>query len=128
MAHFLILAILTFLAVTRAEDRAHGLENESPALLPPEAYTFFNPKTQQQRENSQCISSDCSLLPIAATLQSTAHKSAPAGGRGLGASGIAGISLGLVFALLITAGGVYYVVIKQQANERIDNPEQLVEV
>ncbi|KAL0460200.1 UNVERIFIED_CONTAM: hypothetical protein Slati_0647200 [Sesamum latifolium] len=127
MAHFLILAILTFLSVTRAEDRAHGLENESPAVLPPEAYTFFNPKTQQQSKNSQCISSDCSFLPLAATLQSTAHKSASAGGRGLGAGGIAGISLGFVFACLITAGA-YYVVIKQQANKRIESPQQLAEV
>ncbi|KAL2239444.1 uncharacterized protein LOC105170822 [Sesamum indicum] len=126
MAHFLIVAILTFLSVTRAEDRAHGLENQSPAVLPPEAYTFFNPKTQQSK-NSQCISSDCSLLPLAATLQSTARKSASPSGRGLGAGGIAGISLGFVFACLITAG-VYYVVIKQQANKRIESPQQLAEV
>ncbi|KAI3450562.1 hypothetical protein Pfo_007227 [Paulownia fortunei] len=129
MATLLIFAILSFLSVTRAEDRAHGLDNESPTALSPAAYAFFHPNTQQPSTNNLCGSSDCSSLPLAAsTVQSTpAHESTSTGGRGLAAAGIVGIPLAFIFACLITAG-VYYVVIKRQTNSRRANHQQQAEV
>ncbi|KAI3461435.1 hypothetical protein Pfo_018098 [Paulownia fortunei] len=128
MAPLLIFVILTFLSVSRAEDRAHGLANESPMAISPEAYAFFHPNAQQPSTNNPCDSSNCSSLPLAASVQSTpAHKSAATGSRGLGAGGIAGISLSFLFVCLIGMGA-YYVMIKRRANLQRANPEQLAEV
>ncbi|KAG8387681.1 hypothetical protein BUALT_Bualt02G0046600 [Buddleja alternifolia] len=128
MALLLIFTILSFLSITRAQDRGHGLDNESPIALSPQAYTFFHPDTVQPSTNSPYDSSDCRSLPIAATVQSTpAHESASTGRKGLGAGGIVGIPLGFVFACLVGVGA-YYVVIKRKANFRRANVEQKADV
>lgn len=118
MALLLVFIILS-LSLTRAEDRAHGLVNESPTAISPEAYAYFNPDTQQSNTNNPCDSPDCSSLPLAATVvQSTpAHESSSTGGNPLGVGGTAGIPIVFVFVCLI-AMGIYYVVVKRQSNLR----------
>ncbi|CAI9778419.1 unnamed protein product [Fraxinus pennsylvanica] len=128
MALLLLFTILS-LSITRAEDRAHGLINESPTAISLEAYAFFNPDTQQPDTNNPCDSPDCSSLPLAAmVVQSTpAHESSSTGGNLLGAGGIAGIPFALVFGCLI-AMGIYYVVIKRYSNLHRATPIQQPEV
>ncbi|KAL2485695.1 hypothetical protein Adt_30451 [Abeliophyllum distichum] len=124
----LLVTILSLLSTTRAKDRVHGLSHESPMAISPEAYSFFNPDTQQPNPNISCDSSDCSSLPMAATVESTPeHESVSTGGIQLGAGGIAGIPFAFVFACLI-AMGIYYVVIKRQSNLRRATPDQLPQV
>ncbi|KAL2239821.1 uncharacterized protein LOC105170714 [Sesamum indicum] len=129
MAPLLIFAFLSFLSITRAEDRAHGLANQSPMAISPDAYSFFHPNALQPSAANPCVSSSCSTMPLAATVKSTpAQQSAPTRSRGLGAGGIAGISLSFLFVCLVGMG-VYYVSIKRRANlERAANPEQQAKV
>ncbi|KAG8371327.1 hypothetical protein BUALT_Bualt13G0076200 [Buddleja alternifolia] len=151
MSALLIFTVLSILSVTRADDRAHGLANESPIAISPQSYAFFHPNALQPSANNPCGSSNRSSLPLAATTQTT--PASTSGRRGIGAGRIAGISLGFVSACLIGMGayyvvikrragsiarislgfvstcligmGVYYVVIKRRANMRKPNPEQL---
>ncbi|KAL0390520.1 UNVERIFIED_CONTAM: hypothetical protein Scaly_0409100 [Sesamum calycinum] len=129
MAPLLIFAILSFLSITRAEDRPHGLANQSPMAVSPDAYAFFHPNVLQPSTANPCVSSSCSTMPLAATVKSTpAQQSTPTGSRGLGAGGIAGISLSLLFVCLVGMG-VYYVMIKRRANlQKAANPEQQANV
>lgn len=121
MASILIFTLLSFLTITRAQDRApHGLAYSHPLALSPSAVDFFHPSTQDP-----CAESNCSPLPIAATVASTlAHesKSPPEEGR-LGAGGVAGIVFGFVCAVVL-AIGVYYEVVKRRANLTRTKPVQ----
>ncbi|KAL0436896.1 UNVERIFIED_CONTAM: hypothetical protein Sradi_0397500 [Sesamum radiatum] len=119
MAPLLIFAILSFLFITRAEDRPHGLANQSPMAVSPDAYAFFHPNALQPS------TANPSTMPLAATVKSTpAQQSAPTRSRGLGAGGIAGISLSFLFVCLVGMG-VYYVMIKRRANlQKAANLEQ----
>ncbi|KAG6415108.1 hypothetical protein SASPL_122510 [Salvia splendens] len=77
-----------------------------------------------------CDSSHCTKLPLAATEKSApAHESQSptSGGHGLGAGGIAGISLSVLFVALVGMG-VYDVMNKRKANIDRAKPEQLGEV
>ncbi|PIN26720.1 hypothetical protein CDL12_00530 [Handroanthus impetiginosus] len=121
MAALLIFATLFILSISRAEDRAHGLSNETPMAISPQAYAFFHPNALPPTTTKPCDSSTkCSTLPLAAaaTVQSTsAHESTTTtrGGRRLGAGGIAGICLSFV-SVCFVGMGVYYVIIKRRAN------------
>ncbi|KAL6566749.1 hypothetical protein OROMI_015153 [Orobanche minor] len=130
MAPLLIFFILlSALGVTTiAENRAHGLKNESPMALSPSAYAFFNPNTQQPSGNPPCGCgpSECSTQPFATTVQSSPGSGrASTGSNGLVAGGIVGIPLVFILACLITAGA-YYVGIKRRAKSRRANPQQVV--
>ncbi|CAK9174380.1 unnamed protein product [Ilex paraguariensis] len=120
MASLLFFWILSMLSLTRAQDRApHGIAYENPVAFSPSAFDFFHPNTQQPSSENPCGASNCSPLPLAATVQSSpAHESRSkpnAGESRMGAGGIAGILFGFVFAVLL-AMGVYYVVITRRAN------------
>ncbi|KAL6506385.1 hypothetical protein OROGR_024566 [Orobanche gracilis] len=128
MAPLLIfITLLSAIGVpTIAENRAHGLDNESPMTLSPSAYTFFNPNTRQPSANPPCGPSECSTLPFATTVQSSpACGRASKGSNGFVAGGIVGIPLVFIFACLITAGA-YYVGIKRRAKSRRADPQQVV--
>ncbi|KAG8371326.1 hypothetical protein BUALT_Bualt13G0076100 [Buddleja alternifolia] len=99
MSALLIFTVLSILSVTNAEDRAHGLANESPIAISPQAYAFFHPNALQPSANNPCGSSNCSSLPLAATMQAT--PASTSGSRGLGAGSIAGISLVLFLHALL---------------------------
>ncbi|KAL2488769.1 uncharacterized protein Fot_42061 [Forsythia ovata] len=85
MSPLVLFVILSLLSITRAEDRAHGLKNESPVALSPQAYAFFHPEnTRQPRVNPPCHSSDCSLVVLSSTVKSApAHESIVSGGNRL---------------------------------------------
>ncbi|KAL7085011.1 hypothetical protein ACP275_14G256600 [Erythranthe tilingii] len=126
MASLVIFIILsTFISLSTAEDRIHGVANEGPIAISPEAYAFFHPNTLQPTANNPSLP-----LAAATTVQSApAHRSAAAaaatGGRGIGAGGVAGISVSFLFVCL--AGiGVYYVMVKRRVNLQKANPEQKV--
>ncbi|PIN12197.1 hypothetical protein CDL12_15194 [Handroanthus impetiginosus] len=129
MAALLVFAILSILSISRAEDRAHGLTNETPIAISPQAYAFFHPNALPPTTTKPCDSSTkCSTLPLAAvaTVQSTpAHESTSTttGDRRVGAGAIAGISLSFVLVCIVGMG-VYYVIIKRRANFRKANQEQ----
>nr|GEX12910.1 hypothetical protein CTI12_AA020100 [Tanacetum cinerariifolium] len=109
----LILALLFFTA-SGAQDRApHGLANNLMAL-PPSAYTFFHPNAQLNVQNP-CEVSNCSPLPLAATVQSSLAHESRVGGPIVGAGGIAAIIFSFVFVILV-AMGVYYVLNTRRAN------------
>lgn len=124
MAPSLIFAILFFLSVSRPEDRAHGLDHESPVILSPEMYAYFHPNTQPPSTNNLCNSPHCSSQPLAANVHSnTAHEAE----RAMAAGGIAGIPVGFIFAILITAA-IYYVAIKRQDNAHKAKTQPQLEV
>ncbi|KAG6383998.1 hypothetical protein SASPL_156200 [Salvia splendens] len=136
MAPLLALALILFLSLsTNAEDRAHGLSSEPPVAISPEAFAFFHPDADAKQHPSgtnTCDSSHCTKLPLAATVKSApAHESqsqSPTSGEhGLGAGGIAGISLSFLFVALVGMG-VYHVMNKRKANIDRAKPEQLGEV
>lgn len=136
MAPLPALALISFLSLSSciaegvAEDRAHGLSSEPPVAVSPEAFTFFHPDAKQPSATNPCDSSHCSTLPLAATVKSApAHESqSPASdGHGLGAGGIAGISLSFLFVAL-SGMGVYHVMNRRKANLERAKPEQLGEV
>ncbi|CAI9770804.1 unnamed protein product [Fraxinus pennsylvanica] len=106
MTPFVLFVILSLLSLTRADDRAHGLKNESPMAISPQAYTFFHPQnTQQPSVNPPCHSSDCQSLVISATVKSTpAHESVVSGANRLGTSCIAGIPFRFWFTSLVMMG------------------------
>ncbi|XP_022158643.1 uncharacterized protein LOC111025099 [Momordica charantia] len=112
----------TFLSVARAEGRApHGLVYESPLAFSPMAYDFFHPSAQNSNAKDPCAASKCSPLPLAAQVQSTPAQQSKystavqKGEHGLGAGGVLGIVLGIMFAVFL-AMGVYYVLRTRQAN------------
>ncbi|KAJ7001958.1 hypothetical protein D5086_009444 [Populus alba] len=116
------LSSLTILFIARAQDRApHGLVYEKPVAFSPSAVEFFHPKTQEPNTGNPCAaSSSCSPFPLAAQLEDTDQtqgkiSTSQRGGKQLGAGGIAGVVLGLAFAVLLTMG-VYYVTITRKAN------------
>ncbi|CAI9761516.1 unnamed protein product [Fraxinus pennsylvanica] len=107
MATLLLFTILSLLFITQAEDRVHGLINESPtAATSPEAYAFFDADMQRPNTKNPCDSSDCSSLPLAATVvqSARAHESTSTGGNLLGANGVAGIPFAFAFACLVSTG------------------------
>ncbi|KAL8516034.1 hypothetical protein ACS0TY_014638 [Phlomoides rotata] len=124
MTPILIFVFLSILSVSVAqEDRAHGLPNEPPTAISPEAYTFFHPDgLQPAASTNPCDSSNCSTLPLAATVQSSKTTAT----SGLGSGAIAGISVGFLFVCLIGMG-VYHVMIRRRSNLRRANPEQQLE-
>ncbi|GFP82505.1 hypothetical protein PHJA_000393500 [Phtheirospermum japonicum] len=132
MPPLLIFIILSFQSLSRAEDRPHGLANEN-ALAPiyPQAYEFFNPYTNvtPPTKAKQLHSSNCKTLPLAATVKSTPAQESIAWSahRGLGAGGIAAVSLSFILICIIGIG-VYYVMIKQRANLRRANAKQPVDI
>ncbi|XP_059660576.1 uncharacterized protein LOC132306970 [Cornus florida] len=120
MASILVFTFLTFLSITRAQERApHGLSYENPMAFSPSAFDFFHPNTQQPGTKTPCAASNCSPLTLAATVKSSsAHESRStpeSSGNRMGAGGIAGIVFSFVFAVLL-AMGVYYVTITRRAN------------
>ncbi|CAA2970769.1 Hypothetical predicted protein [Olea europaea subsp. europaea] len=103
MTNLVLFVILSLVSITRAEDRAHGLKNESPMALSPQAYAFFHPQnTQPPSSNPPCHSSDCSSLVVSATVKSTpAHESVASGGNRLETSCLAGIPFSFWFTSLV---------------------------
>lgn len=106
MAALLLFTILSLLSISQAEDRAHGLINESPEATSPEAYAFFNADMQQPNTKNLCDSSDCSSLPLTATVMQSAraHESTSTGENLIGATGIAAVPFAFLFAFLVTMG------------------------
>ncbi|PSR95191.1 Protein HEG 1 like [Actinidia chinensis var. chinensis] len=128
MVSILIFTLLSFLSSTRAQGRApHGIVYESPMAFSPSAFDFFHPNTKNPGSEDPCVTSNCSPLPLAATVASTlAYKSRSTqekGGGQVGAGGVAGIVFGFVCAVLL-AMGVYYVVVKRRANLTRSNSVQ----
>lgn len=141
MASYLFfLAVLCLPFIVKGQERApHGLVYESPIAFSPDAYSFFHPETRQKKNStteSLCDNntseSGCSELPTASSVQSNlAHQSLSPpedGERRIGAGGIVGILLGFVFATIVLAFGVYYVVITRKSNSSKANPVQLINV
>lgn len=123
MAPLLALALISFLSLsTNAEDRAHGLSSEPPVAVTPKAFTFFHPDGSG---TNPCDLSHCSTLPQAATVK---PQSPTKGSHGLGAGGIASISLSLLLALAVVGMGVYYVMNKRKANLDRAKQQKLTEV
>ncbi|CAI9776449.1 unnamed protein product [Fraxinus pennsylvanica] len=106
MTNLVLFVILSLLSITIAEDRAHGLKNESPMALSPQAYAFFHPQnTQQPSLSPSCHSSDCSSLVVSATVKSTpVHESVVSGGNRLETSCLAGIPFSFWFTSLVMMG------------------------
>lgn len=121
MASVLIFTLLSFLTITRAQDRApHGLAYENPMAFSPSAVGFFHPDSKHPGTQDPCAESNCSPLPLAATVASSvARESKPQpeerGRTRLGAGGAAGIVFGFVCAVVL-AIGVYYVAVTRRAN------------
>ncbi|GMI97008.1 hypothetical protein like AT2G28410 [Hibiscus trionum] len=119
----LILSSLALVSLAGAQERApHGIAYESPTAFLPSAYEFFHPKSHDPNNESPCSASNCSpSLPVAAQVDDskalggkvslTPDKS----GHGVGAGGVAGIVLGLAFAVVL-AMGAYYVLNNRRAN------------
>ncbi|KAJ9178125.1 hypothetical protein P3X46_010035 [Hevea brasiliensis] len=129
-ASFFLFSVLALLFAARAQERApHGLVFESPVAFSPSAVEFFHPKTQEPNTEKPCAGpSACSPLPLAAEVeysrtQETKVSSSQKGGSHLGASSIAGIVLGLAFAVLLAMAG-FYVFITRKANLNRDNSVQ----
>ena len=114
---------LVFFTGAGAQGRApHGLVYENPVAFSPSAVEFFHPKTHEPNVKSPCAaSSSCSPLPLAAQLEATDQaqeseiSTSQKGGNRLRAGGIAGIVLGVAFAVLLTMG-VYHVMVTRKAN------------
>jgi hypothetical protein len=114
---------LVFFTGAGAQGRApHGLVYENPVAFSPSAVEFFHPKTHEPNVKSSCAaSSSCSPLPLAAQLEATDQaqeseiSTSQKGGNRLRAGGIAGIVLGVAFAVLLTMG-VYHVMVTRKAN------------
>lgn len=115
-----IILTLFFFTTSGAQDRApHGLDHESLTALSPSAYDFFHPNAQLTVQNP-CEESNCSPLPLAATVQSSLAYESTEGGAKLGAGAIAAIIFGFVFVILLVMG-VYYVVNTRRSNLRRNN-------
>ncbi|XP_071738926.1 uncharacterized protein [Rutidosis leptorrhynchoides] len=116
-----VIILTLFLFTTLgAQDRApHGLNHEKLIELSPSAYDFFHPNAQLSVKDP-CKESNCSPLPLAATVQSSLAYESRAGGAQFGAGGVAAIIFGFVFAVLL-AMGVYYVVTTRRKNLRRNN-------
>nr|GEW67335.1 hypothetical protein CTI12_AA411230 [Tanacetum cinerariifolium] len=114
--NFLLLCV-SFLTVisfttTKAQDRApHGLVYEHPMAFSPSAYTFFHPKANPPSIQDPCEESNCSPLPIAATVESSLAEESRAKNEKseskVGAGGIMGVIFGFMFVVLL-AMGFYY--------------------
>ena len=125
MSSLLLFSFLSFLSITTAQDRApHGLAHEHPIAFSPSAFEFFHPVTEAK---NPCEASNCSPLPLAATVASSlAHESRSTperSGSRVGASGIAGLVFGFAFVVLL-AMGVYYVMVTRKANLSRSNSVQ----
>lgn len=127
----LLLSSLALLSIARGEGRApHGISYESPMAFSPSAYDFFHPKTEKPDSKNPCAASNCSPLPMAAQVGSSAKAldskvstQQKSSGHQLGAGGIAGIVFGLAFAVLL-AMGVYYVLNTRRTNANRANSVQ----
>ncbi|KAJ6395353.1 hypothetical protein OIU77_020587 [Salix suchowensis] len=112
------LSSLTILLVAAAQERApHGLVYENPVAFSPSAVEFFHPRTPEvPKLESPCAapSTSCSPLPLAARFEDSISTDRRGGGR-LGAGGVAGVILGVAFAVLLTLG-VYHVMITRKAS------------
>ncbi|KAI3793742.1 hypothetical protein L1987_36364 [Smallanthus sonchifolius] len=112
---FLLILNLLFFTTLGAQDRApHGLVHDNLMALSPSAYNFFHPNEHL------CEESNCSPLPLAATVQSSLAHESRVGQAKVGAGCIAAIIFGFVFVILL-AMGTYYVVTTRQANLRRNN-------
>lgn len=118
MAPSLIFTIIFVLSVSRPENRAHGLDHESPIVLSPEMYEYLHPKPHQASTNNLCGSSECYSLPLAAAnvQPNRAHE-----------RGAAGIPLVLIFGCLIMLA-VGYVMIKRHSNAQRARVQQQPDV
>ncbi|PKI62620.1 hypothetical protein CRG98_017042 [Punica granatum] len=119
----LLLLPVSFLNAVSGEDRApHGFAHQNPMAFSPSAYDFFHPNTQQLPTKSPCEDSslNCSPLPMAAQVEAAEGQEARlsesrSGGTRIGPGGIAGIVIGLAFAVFL-ALGVYYVTVTRRNN------------
>ncbi|KAG5248230.1 Transmembrane protein [Salix suchowensis] len=118
------LSSLTILLVAGAQERApHGLVYENPVAFSPSAVEFFHPRTPEvPKLESPCAapSTSCSPLPLAARFEDSDQTKGRIstdrrGGGRLGAGGVAGVILGVAFAVLLTLG-VYHVMITRKAS------------
>ncbi|KAJ6708328.1 hypothetical protein OIU85_028580 [Salix viminalis] len=116
------LSSFTILLVAAAQERApHGLVYENPVAFSPSAAEFFHPRTREPKLENPCAApSSFSPLPLAARFEDsdqTKGRISPSrrGGGRLGAGGVAGVILGVAFAVLLTLG-VYHVTIKRKAS------------
>ncbi|XP_076944284.1 uncharacterized protein LOC143614846 [Bidens hawaiensis] len=117
---YLLILTLLFYTTLGAQDRApHGLAHENLIALSPSAYSFFHPN-QQLGVLHSCEYSNCSPLPLAATVESTLAHESKAGRAKVGAGCIAAIIFGFVFLILL-AMGAYYVVTTRRTNFRKNN-------
>ncbi|EEF32088.1 uncharacterized protein LOC8263155 [Ricinus communis] len=129
-ASLFLFSALALLLASRAQERApHGLAYENPVAFSPSAVEFFHPKTQDPNTKNPCAeSSGCSPLPLAAQVEAAQAResllpTSQKGGSGLGAGGIAGIVIGLAFAVLLAMGG-FYIFVTRRANENRANSVQ----
>ncbi|KAB5561706.1 hypothetical protein DKX38_006663 [Salix brachista] len=117
------LSSFTILLVAGAQDRApHGLVYENPVAFSPSAVGFFHPRTREPKLENPCAapSTSCSPLPLAARFEDSDQtkgriSTSRRGGGRLGAGGVAGVILGVAFAVLLTLG-VYHVTITRKAS------------
>ncbi|KAF9684760.1 hypothetical protein SADUNF_Sadunf04G0151800 [Salix dunnii] len=105
----LCLSDLTILLIAGAQDRApHGLVYEKPVAFSPSAVEFFHPRTREPKSENPCAASpSCSLLPLAAQVEDADQtkgkiSTSQRGGSRPGAGGVAGVILGVAFAVLLT--------------------------
>ncbi|XP_050213123.1 uncharacterized protein LOC126664659 [Mercurialis annua] len=125
-AYFLLISIISLvLTPSRAQERApHGLAYENPIAFSPSAVEFFHPATQQptnvKNPCSAHSSSGCSPLPLAAQVEAMSTAQQKGGSTRLGPGGIAGIVIGLAFAVFLAMGG-FYVFVTRRANENRAN-------
>ncbi|GER34820.1 NSP-interacting kinase 2 [Striga asiatica] len=119
----LFLTILSYLGLSRAETRPHGIEFESPIAFSPDAYAFFHPAALSPGP----AAAQSKRLPLAATVQSTPaqESTAQSSRHGLGPAGVVGLSLSLTFVCLVGMG-VYYVLTRRRAHlhQAINDPKQ----
>ncbi|KDP44054.1 hypothetical protein JCGZ_05521 [Jatropha curcas] len=123
---FFLFSILVLVFASQAQDRApHGLAYENPVAFSPSAVEFFHPKTQPNTKNpcTESSSSACSPLPLAAQVEaSDASTTAKSDGNSrLGAGGIAGIVVGLAFAVLLAMVGFYIFVARRNNMKNRDS-------
>ena len=121
------LSSLTILLVAGAQERApHGLVYENPVAFSPSAVEFFHPRTPEPKLENPCAApSSCSPLPLAARFEDSDQtkgriSTSRRGGGRLGAGGVAGVILGVAFAVLLTVA-VYHLMVTSKANSNRPN-------
>ncbi|KAL4190223.1 hypothetical protein AMTRI_Chr07g74700 [Amborella trichopoda] len=112
---FFFLFSLLPLAISQDDpmpERSHGLANERPMQLSPQAVGFFNPEKRATPIQSASPPHYLPSKPRATAIEEDGRVQTR---HGIGAAGVAGIVFSFVFAVLL-AIGAYYVVVTRRAN------------